>query len=249
MNVGPEQNSKLAYIVDLLKWFIVSVALVVATMVVNFKFKDREAGISEISEYGKYVTNLIILNEDIGPRYRLSEYFAHVTVSENLRERWKDYYKTVKIQYDEKTREKEILEKKKAELLSKAGTLDDEQKSQLNKIDDTIDKIEQTLSAPVVSTANNQPSDWYVIASSDKSFEAALDEVKKAAAHIQDVTVFFKRQRYRSLLGPYVDRQSAMNALEIAKTSIRSDSYIIRLSTWCPKYEEIKDPGYFKCVE
>ena len=92
---------KFKYVVDLIKWFIVSVALVMMTTIIDSGFRDRAAGIQEIQQYDKYVTDLIVLNKEIVPRRLLAQYFATVTASDKLREHWKDYYNQVDIEYNQ----------------------------------------------------------------------------------------------------------------------------------------------------
>lgn len=84
--------------IELFKWFISSVVIVSVTLIVDTGFKDRETGIEEIKVYNEYVD--IILNaEDIEQRWRLVEYFATVTPTERLRERWMEYQKVIKPDY------------------------------------------------------------------------------------------------------------------------------------------------------
>ena len=90
---------KYKYRVELFKWLIVSVGLVIITMVINYSFKDREAGLTEIEMYDKYVTELIVLNQDIGQKRMLAQFFSHVTPSEKLRDGWKNYYSEIEVEY------------------------------------------------------------------------------------------------------------------------------------------------------
>lgn len=86
--------------IELFKWFISSVVIVSVTLIVDTGFKDRETGIEEIKVYNQYVD--IILNaEDIEQRWRLVEYFATVTPTERLRERWMEYQKVIQPDYRE----------------------------------------------------------------------------------------------------------------------------------------------------
>lgn len=94
---GP--NESLKYWVELAKWFMVSVVIVVATLIIDSGFKDRAAGVVEINAYDKYVTDLVVLNENVGPRRLLAQYFANVTASDKLRERWEAYYQKLDSEY------------------------------------------------------------------------------------------------------------------------------------------------------
>jgi len=90
---------KTKYYIELTKWFIVSVVIVVVSLIIDSGIKERAQGMNEIEQYGKYATNLIILNEDIGPRRLLAQYFAYVTASEKLRKGWMNYYLVIDSEY------------------------------------------------------------------------------------------------------------------------------------------------------
>ena len=94
-------------IIDLIKWFITSVALVVVTLIVDSGFKDRETGIEEMNLYNQYV-DIILQSDNIEQRYRLVEYFSIVTPTERLRERWNDYKRVIQPDYLEYKRLKHI---------------------------------------------------------------------------------------------------------------------------------------------
>ena len=85
--------------VELFKWFIGSVALVLVTTVIDYGFRDRAAGLEEMQQYDKYITDLIVLNKEPGQRRMLAQFFANVTPSEKLRKGWADYYREVDKEY------------------------------------------------------------------------------------------------------------------------------------------------------
>lgn len=85
--------------VELFKWFMGSVALVLVTTVIDYGFRDRAAGLEEMQQYDKYITDLIVLNKEPGQRRRLAQFFANVTPSEKLKKGWTDYYKEVDKEY------------------------------------------------------------------------------------------------------------------------------------------------------
>jgi hypothetical protein len=78
--------------IDLVKWFLGSFVIVVITTIISYQFQDREHGLNEMNQYDKYVTELIVLNKDLGKRRLLAQYFAYVTPSDKLKEPWMDYY-------------------------------------------------------------------------------------------------------------------------------------------------------------
>ena len=76
---------KYKFRMELLKWLIGSFAIVIVTLIINYGFRDRAAGLNEIQQYDKYVTELIILNNDPGQKRMLAQFFAYVTPSEKLK--------------------------------------------------------------------------------------------------------------------------------------------------------------------
>ena len=78
--------------IDLVKWFLGSFVIVIITTIISYQFQDREHGLNEMNQYDKYVTELIVLNKDLGKRRLLAQYFAYVTPSDKLKEPWMDYY-------------------------------------------------------------------------------------------------------------------------------------------------------------
>lgn len=110
----------IAYWIDLAKWAIVSVGLVVMTSIIDAGFKDRAAGIVEMGAYDKYVTDLIVLNEEVGPRRLLAQYFAHVTASDKLRPGWVEYYELLDTEYRAIVARDSAQWKEQKQLLNKA---------------------------------------------------------------------------------------------------------------------------------
>ncbi|MEI2640724.1 MAG: hypothetical protein V9F03_17260 [Microthrixaceae bacterium] len=54
--------------IELYKWLIGSVALVLITTVIDYGFRERAVGLVEIQQYDKYVTDLIVLNKEPGQK-------------------------------------------------------------------------------------------------------------------------------------------------------------------------------------
>jgi hypothetical protein len=120
-NQQPNNNrdldfEKFKYKVEIVKWFIGSVTLVVISMLIEWGFKDRAAGLSEIKEYDKYATDLIILNNDPVKKRMLAQYFSKVTPSAKLREGWEAYYKEVEKEYRDFLRQDSLAKIRIAEL-------------------------------------------------------------------------------------------------------------------------------------
>lgn len=90
---------KYKYRLGFFKWLIGSVALVSVTMVIDYGFRDRAAGMHEMEQYDKYITELLVLNKEPGQKRMLAQFFAHVTPSDKLKQGWADYYKVVDEEY------------------------------------------------------------------------------------------------------------------------------------------------------
>ena len=152
---------KYKFKVELFKWLIGSVALVIMTTIIDWGFKDRAAGLQEIQQYDKYATELIVLNNDPVRKRMLAQFFSKVTPSEKLRDGWKEYYKEVNAEYNlflqkdslAKDKLKTILDKDSTEL-TKSDKLEKEQlEAQINEAKRIINQplvLPNTAITPVV---------------------------------------------------------------------------------------------------
>lgn len=151
-----QKFDRLRYFVDLAKWFVVSVALVVMTIIIDAGFKDRTAGLTEIQQYDKYVTGLIVLNQEVGPRRLLAQYFAHVTASDILRKRWQEYYKLLDDEYTVLMRARQEGIKTRDSLVTlailsqnKNEKTDPATKLKIIRLDSVIESYDKALLTPV----------------------------------------------------------------------------------------------------
>jgi len=99
--------------IELFKWFISSVAIVVVTLIIDTGFRERETGINEMKLYSDYV-DVILQANNIEERYKLADYFATVTPTDRLRVRWIEYRNTIVESY----MEFQTLKIKEAQLLA-----------------------------------------------------------------------------------------------------------------------------------
>jgi hypothetical protein len=141
-------KSNLQLWIDLAKWFITSVVLVIATMIINAGFKDRQANLAEIKFYDNYVTELIVLNPNPVQKRMLAQYFACVTPSEKLRERWKIYYDSIYPEYAAFIKpflaEEIMLSEKQMDLMRSQDVTDSDQ-TEWRKIECRLAEIHQIL--------------------------------------------------------------------------------------------------------
>jgi hypothetical protein len=112
-------NEGYKYWIELAKWFISSVVIVILTIIIDKGIKDREAGIQEMNAYDKYVSVVLKAN-NIVERWKLAEYFSIVTPTERLRDRWIAYKKEIEDDYKLylilKKNERAIMEKLESDL-------------------------------------------------------------------------------------------------------------------------------------
>lgn len=87
-------NERLKMWIDLGKWSIVSVGLVLMTKIIDSGFKDREVGLKEVTTYDRY-TKLITDNNRLAERRMLAQFFANVSPSDEIRSGWQRYYEEI----------------------------------------------------------------------------------------------------------------------------------------------------------
>jgi len=109
--------------IDLLKWIIGTAGVTIITLIINWGFKDREQGMSEILQYDKYATELIIFNDNPINKRMIAQFFSHVTPSGKLKKGWQDYYKEVDAEY-RSFLVKDSIEKARLNELMKRDTLE-----------------------------------------------------------------------------------------------------------------------------
>lgn len=93
------QFEKYKFKMEMFKWFIGSVTLVAITFIIDSGFKERTAGIQEMQAFDQYV-EIILKADNIEERWNLSEYFAIVTPTERLRNRWIAYKDSIRPYYN-----------------------------------------------------------------------------------------------------------------------------------------------------
>lgn len=84
-----------------------TVVLGVFSTVISHQIQTREVEIKEQEANAKFLEQA--LQEDVGVRRRLSQYFAHVTRSAELRERWTTYAVLIDKEYQDTLQEKQNL--------------------------------------------------------------------------------------------------------------------------------------------
>lgn len=250
---GTEERAKLQFEkykfnVEVFKWFIVSVVLVVITLKIDTGFRSRSAGVTEITQYDKYVNELVILNPDIGPKRALAQYFSHVIASEELRKGWKNYYTEIEKEYVLILKELDSLRSLERRLgniaPSKRST---EQVYGLQKVRGRIHEINSQLEAEIRSPEREATGEFLVVIEAT----ATLQEAKARMAEVRTLDlpswIFKKGNMYRIVAGPFSERSSAQGALPSIAATINKGAYIVRGDSWCRNASFDNAGGYYEC--
>ncbi len=107
------ENDKLKLILDFSKFVLGTFILGLTASIINLQIQNRELEIKELERLGTFIE--YALEENIATRRRFSQYFATVTRSNIIRERWIDYDNILEKEYNSTKQEK----KEKVELLKK----------------------------------------------------------------------------------------------------------------------------------
>ena len=142
---------KFKFWVEIIKWFIASVLIVIITTIIDRGFKERSAGILEMQAYDKYV-EIILKADNIEERWKLAQYFSIVTPTDRLRDKWISYKDSISKDYTSfkilKQKEFDLQKQKNASLL----------KDSVSKFDTRLNEIQNKL-APF-QTKLNAASDF-----------------------------------------------------------------------------------------
>ena len=124
-----------------------TVVLGIFSTVISNQIQTREIEIKEQEANARFLAQA--LQEDVGVRRRLAQYFSQVTRSEKLRERWSEFAKLVEREYQETREEKRRLEQEAA-----SGALDAMARDRLA---DRIAQLERELSPKPVAPSSIAP--------------------------------------------------------------------------------------------
>lgn len=142
---------KYKYKVELIKWLIGSVVLVVMTTIIDWGFKDRAAGLQEIQQYDKYATELIVMNNDPVKKRMLAQFFSKVTPSEKLREGWEKYYDEVNVEYKMFLYKDSIAQARLKELMDKdSAMLSVSQKKEKEELENKVYENQRIINQPII---------------------------------------------------------------------------------------------------
>jgi hypothetical protein len=138
-------ESGLNQLIELGKWFMVSVAIVLSTAIVNDGFRERDQDVKEMQVFDKYTT--VVLEADgVEKRKLLTEYFAAVSPDGRIKRAWESYKVVVDAQVVE-YREKQALLQSLSEKTAQ-GKATPAEKAKREELATTLSVINQSLAAP-----------------------------------------------------------------------------------------------------
>ncbi|MBB1287028.1 SPOR domain-containing protein [Flavisolibacter sp. BT320] len=218
------EKEKLDKVIELGKWFIVSVAIVLSTSIVNDAFREREQDLKEIDVFDKYVTTVTKAN-GIEETWLLCEYFAIVSPEGAMQDSWKRYRDTIQPRYIEfKINNKRIDSLKNSNIDTAGAKILDSLTRRNNEIDATF-----SFESPKVK---REETEWVIIAGGFVNADDAKDKVSEAIKMNYAADVYRKNNAYRTVIGPFVRQREAFLALPDIK-KISKDAYVVRLNSWC----------------
>lgn len=156
-------NEKLKIWLGFVKFLLGTFFLGLITTFVNNEIQNREIELKEIEQLGKFIDHA--LTEDVGVRKRFSHYFAKVTRSDRLRERWQEYYADVEIEFIATKQKKNKIDNR----LASNETLEPEVRANLVKqaavLEEALNPIpsqrgEKVLQAQRILIALGYPIDY-----------------------------------------------------------------------------------------
>lgn len=237
------ETAKSEKLIELGKWFIVSVALVVGAAIIADNFKEREQDIKDFQVFDKYV-NTIMEADGIEKRFQLAEYFSIVSPPGELRSSWEKYLTKVE------AHRKEYLEsKQKKEDLEKIKNRTEEQEKTLLDLTDKTQKYEEPLkpvtNAPIESLpveaqrkTTVDAKELSIIAGTDITLSAAKDELKKAQKINPQAKIYKKGNLFLTIIPGVSSGTEADTLLAWTKLEVNQNAYFKVLKDLCKSVED-----------
>jgi len=223
-------------IIELGKWFIVSVAITFSASIINDSFREREQDVKEIAVFEKYV-DIVLQADSLEKRKALCEYFAAVSPEGPIKTSWENYRDVVDRQIAEvQENEKRIV------------ALEEKEEKGVISPSEIVEKVrlEEKTSAIAQSLTSTPDYEWAIIAGSDATLEGADHEVDRVKKEGFTASIYKKRSRFRTIVGPFSSQPEAWRFLPEIKKKVRDSSYLVNLATWCTNPQP--RTGYTECI-
>lgn len=139
---------------NLFKWILGTFGIAIITLIINWGFKDRSVGMDEISQYDRYTTDLLVLNDNPVKKRMLAQFFATVTPSNKLKEGWKEYYNEVNKDYLKFIQSDSLIRKKYMLMPKDTTRMNASQKAKLKETESIIKQNDSIKNAPIIIPAS-----------------------------------------------------------------------------------------------
>jgi hypothetical protein len=172
----------------LFKWITGTLGIAVITMIINWGFKDRAVGMDEISQYDRYTTDLLILNDNPLKKRMLAQFFSTVTPSERLKDGWKEYFVEVNKDYKKFVISDSLLRIKFSDMSKDTTEMNLIQKAMFAetienlKINDSIIKAPLIIPNVLLSSINEVPTIYIHFSNKNK-----MDQVIELRKLFKDI--------------------------------------------------------------
>lgn len=228
------QQATVDKIIEMAKWYIVSVGIVVGATIITNAFKEREADVKEIEVFEKHVATIIKAG-GIEERRLLAEYFSMVAPKGDLRDSWILYRDYINAEV-----EKYRANKAEEERLADVKQRNPEEEAKLAKLQKTNTKLEK----PLISQETTSP-EWVIIVGTDVSVGDAKYELEKAVGVSKSAKIYMAGTQFRTVIPGFATREAAMVVLRDAQTKVNPTAYVVELRSWC---NNPRDAGeYMEC--
>ncbi len=162
------ENENIDKIIELGKWFIVSVAITLSVSIVNDGFRERDQDIKEIEVFEKY-TSIVLEADGAVKRKLLCDYFASVSPEGSIRKSWERYKEIV----DRDIAELREAENKLATIVIKVeeGTASPSEKEEKFRLQEKASSLNQSL-IPQSNQADLKPRVYFHIRNESERTQA-----------------------------------------------------------------------------
>jgi hypothetical protein len=102
------------------------------------------------------------------------------------------------------------------------------------------DAVERAAALP------QQAANWVIVTGSDRTVDEAQPEIAKAKKLGYSTTLYRKANWYKTTVGPFPSRSDAERANIAVRQTLRPDSYVVNVDTWCPSQKP--QSGLIECT-
>ena len=227
------QQATIDKLIEMAKWYIVSVGIVVGATIVTNAFKERDADVQEIAVFEKHVTTITKAG-GIEDRWLLAQYFSMVAPKGDLRDSWTLYRESIKPEV-----EKYVASKAEEDRLA-LKQRNPEEDARLAQLQKTNPKLEK----PLISQETTPP-EWVIIVGTDVSVSEAKFELEKALGVSKLAKIYKAGTQFRTVIPGFATRAAAELVLPDAKTKVNATAFVLELKPWC---NNPRDAGeYVEC--